>query len=316
MRFDDRTACRGGDRRRRTVGADRRRRARAIGSTARSSSSNAKPRPAESRATATIPATACATSSGSSQAPPTPSGSPQWHRMPAPRWRPRPWSPTGQASDGCRSPHRAAFAPSRPTPWCWRPVRGSDRGPRDWCQAIAPTASTPRGNCRTSCTCTTRHVGSRALIVGAELVSWSAVLTLREAGCATVGMVSGYPRSEAYAMFRDAGPVPDGWAGVHPQPGRRHRRQGPCARRRGGEHRHRLEDDGRLRHRGVHRRLDPRPRTGPHRRPGDGSRDSRARWSTRACGPAAPGCSRSATCCTPSTPPTAPRWTDAMWWPR
>src|SRR6476660_6956543 len=29
------------------------------------------------------------------------------------------------------------------------------------------------------------HVGSRALIVGAELVSWSAVLTLREAGCAT-----------------------------------------------------------------------------------------------------------------------------------
>jgi thioredoxin reductase len=46
------------------------------------------------------------------------------------------------------------------------------------------------------------HIGSRALIVGAELVSWSAVLTLREAGCATVGMVSGYPRSEAYAVFR------------------------------------------------------------------------------------------------------------------
>src|SRR4051794_31972068 len=46
------------------------------------------------------------------------------------------------------------------------------------------------------------HIGSRALIVGAELVSWSAVLTLREAGCATAGMVSGYPRSEAYAVFR------------------------------------------------------------------------------------------------------------------
>ncbi len=46
------------------------------------------------------------------------------------------------------------------------------------------------------------EVGRRALIVGAELVSWSAVLTLREAGCATVGMVSGYPRSEAYAVFR------------------------------------------------------------------------------------------------------------------
>lgn len=50
-------------------------------------------------------------------------------------------------------------------------------------------------------------VGSRALIVGAELVSWSAVLTLREAGCATVGMVSGYPHSEAYAMFRVPGRV-------------------------------------------------------------------------------------------------------------
>jgi hypothetical protein len=45
-------------------------------------------------------------------------------------------------------------------------------------------------------------VGRRALIVGAELVSWSAVLTLREAGCATVGMVSAYPHSEAYAAFR------------------------------------------------------------------------------------------------------------------
>ena len=49
------------------------------------------------------------------------------------------------------------------------------------------------------------HVGSRALIVGAELVSWSAVLTLREAGCATVGMVSAYPRSEAYTVFRMPG---------------------------------------------------------------------------------------------------------------
>lgn len=48
-------------------------------------------------------------------------------------------------------------------------------------------------------------VGSRALIVGAELVSWSAVLTLREAGCATVGMVSAYPQPEAYTAFRIPG---------------------------------------------------------------------------------------------------------------
>lgn len=48
-----------------------------------------------------------------------------------------------------------------------------------------------------------RHaqVGSRAVIIGAELVSWSAVMTLREAGCSVAAMVSRYPRSEAYAAF-------------------------------------------------------------------------------------------------------------------
>jgi len=50
-----------------------------------------------------------------------------------------------------------------------------------------------------------RPVGTRALIVGAELVSWSAVLTLREAGCATVAMTTVYPHSEAYAAFRIPG---------------------------------------------------------------------------------------------------------------
>jgi thioredoxin reductase len=49
------------------------------------------------------------------------------------------------------------------------------------------------------------HVGTRAVVIGAELVSWSAVMTLREAGCATVAMTSAYPRSEAYAAFRIPG---------------------------------------------------------------------------------------------------------------
>ncbi len=49
------------------------------------------------------------------------------------------------------------------------------------------------------------EVGSRALVIGAELVSWSAVVTLREAGCACVGMVTPYPRAEAYAAFRAPG---------------------------------------------------------------------------------------------------------------
>lgn len=49
------------------------------------------------------------------------------------------------------------------------------------------------------------EVGSRAVVVGAELVSWSAVMTLRAAGCTTVAMTSGYERAEAYAAFRVPG---------------------------------------------------------------------------------------------------------------
>jgi thioredoxin reductase len=49
------------------------------------------------------------------------------------------------------------------------------------------------------------QVGRRAVVVGAELVSWSAVLTLRESGCATIGMVTNHARAEAYAAFRVPG---------------------------------------------------------------------------------------------------------------
>ena len=155
--FDDRATCGGRDRRRRAVGPDRRGRARRSRSTARCSSSNAKPRRAESHATATIPATECATSSGSSQDRPTPSGSRPWRPTQARRWKPRPWSPTGLANGGCRSPRRGGCAPSRRMPWFWRQVRGSGHGPRGWCQATGPTASTRPGNCRTSCICTIRR---------------------------------------------------------------------------------------------------------------------------------------------------------------
>jgi thioredoxin reductase len=50
-----------------------------------------------------------------------------------------------------------------------------------------------------------RDIGRRAVVVGAELVSWSAVLTLRAAGCATVLMTTTYRRSESYAAFRVPG---------------------------------------------------------------------------------------------------------------
>ena len=44
-------------------------------------------------------------------------------------------------------------------------------------------------------------VGTRAVVVGAELVSWSAVLTLREVGCATVAMTTQFDQPESYAAM-------------------------------------------------------------------------------------------------------------------
>jgi pyruvate/2-oxoglutarate dehydrogenase complex dihydrolipoamide dehydrogenase (E3) component len=44
-------------------------------------------------------------------------------------------------------------------------------------------------------------VGHRAVVVGAELVSWSAVLTLRRSGVRTVALVTEHPRPDSYAAF-------------------------------------------------------------------------------------------------------------------
>lgn len=49
------------------------------------------------------------------------------------------------------------------------------------------------------------RVGTRAVVVGAELVSWSAVMTLQEAGCRTVALVSQYPKGESYGLFTGPG---------------------------------------------------------------------------------------------------------------
>lgn len=50
-----------------------------------------------------------------------------------------------------------------------------------------------------------RSAGRRAVVVGAELVSWSAVLTLRSAGCATALMTTTHARPEVYAPVALAG---------------------------------------------------------------------------------------------------------------
>lgn len=46
-----------------------------------------------------------------------------------------------------------------------------------------------------------RAVGSVAVVVGAELVSWSAVLTLRQAGVRTTVMTTTHPVAESYGAF-------------------------------------------------------------------------------------------------------------------
>lgn len=51
------------------------------------------------------------------------------------------------------------------------------------------------------------QVGERAVVVGAELVSWSAAMTLQEAGCQTVALISQYPKGEAYGLFTGPGSV-------------------------------------------------------------------------------------------------------------
>ena len=48
-------------------------------------------------------------------------------------------------------------------------------------------------------------VGKRAVVVGAELVSWSAVMTLRHAGAQTVLMTTEYGSPESYGLFNIGG---------------------------------------------------------------------------------------------------------------
>ncbi len=50
-------------------------------------------------------------------------------------------------------------------------------------------------------------VGSRAVVVGAELVSWSAVMTLRHAGTDTALMLTEYHSPESYGLFNLGGRV-------------------------------------------------------------------------------------------------------------
>src|SRR5579859_902316 len=49
--------------------------------------------------------------------------------------------------------------------------------------------------------------GARAVVVGGELVSWSAVVTLRMAGTQTLLLTTRYPSPESYAAFNAGGRI-------------------------------------------------------------------------------------------------------------
>ena len=212
-------------------------------------------------------AMACATCTVSSPARRTPAGSP--HRPDAGAVARDPGDGDrlgGRARAGGHGADRAASRPRRRCGVGDRSAGAAAAGSADpWrppgrClhdrSAAGPCPPAPRGGR------VTRRRHRR------RLVSWSAVLTLREADCATVAMttnsdaVGGLCGVPACRSSTPARAVADA------RQSRRHRGQGPshCSGR--GAPRLRAAAPGRLRHRHHHGRLDPRPRArapGPHR---------------------------------------------------
>ena len=115
--------------------------------------------------------------------------------------------------------------------------------------------------------------GRRAVVVGAEHVSFSALLTLSHGGARAVAMTTEHARHQTLAAFqgRRRGPLPG--AASHPHAGQRDSRPPPGRGGRAHRPRHRRDARGRVRPGRLHRGLDPRPRArgaGRHRaRPAD-----------------------------------------------
>ena len=156
------------------------------------------------------------------------------------------------------------------------------------------------------------QVGVRAVVVGAELVSWSAVLTLREAGCATAMMTTEHQRAESYAAFT----IP-GRSLLRVPVSRRTRVTRIVGRERVEAVEVTRLDSGQS----MTVPCDTVVFTGDWIPDGelarlrglDMDRGAGLRWWTPHCAPASTACSRRATCCTRSTRPTSPRWTAGMW---
>ena len=120
-----------------------------------------------------------------------------------------------------------------------------------------------------------QKVGRRAVIVGAEHVSFSAVATLAHGGASVAGLVTELPQHQSLRTFRAGAAVryrAPVWTRTQVERDPRHREG-----RVGRAHRARLRPhaDGRLRPGHLHRRLDSRPRAGGDGRLRARSRDAR-----------------------------------------
>ena len=124
-------------------------------------------------------------------------------------------------------------------------------------------------------------VGRRALVVGAEHVSYSAVLTLREAGVRTVALVTDLPHSQTFGLFDAVTRVGLPRAGLDRDvAGRPLRTRPPGPGRAAWSGRRALR--GRRHHR-VQRGLRAGQRTGPPGRPPHRPGHPRARLRRRGC---------------------------------
>ena len=149
--------------------------------------------------------------------------------------------------------------------------------------------------------------GRRALVVGAEHVSFSAIMTLAHGGARTVALTTELPRHQSVAAFRLGAlaryrvPV---WTRTRVSAirGRPRVEEVELTDLAGGGTRTVACDTV-----VFTRRLDPRPRAGGAGRPGARSGHARPGGRRRAAQLVAPGCSRPATCCTAPSRPTSRR---------
>ena len=144
----------------------------------------------------------CAISARSSPGRGTPSATGSWRRRPASRSSRRRWSPTGRDHAVLRLTGPAGREEIEPPAVVL--ATGCRERPRS---ARLVPGSRPAGVMTTSTLQQLVHlrgekVGSRAVIVGAEHVSFSAVATLAHGGASVAGLVTELPRHQSLAAFR------------------------------------------------------------------------------------------------------------------